>query len=133
MYPNVSCELNCTSKGFICNFLDLAVNESAQGRSCDIFDKYSQPESAGIEMICMPHVHSNISITAKLGVINSQFYRFLRLYSCKEFFVSQMSIVLLKTEGYPLKILSKRARGLPNEENFFFWNFSIWSILNDFV
>jgi hypothetical protein len=86
-------------------------------------------------MICMPAVHSNISITAKLGVINSQFYRFLRLCTCKEFFVSQMVsfIVLLKTKGYPPKILSKRARGLPNKEKIFFWNFSIWSILNDFV
>ncbi len=72
-------------------------------------------------MICMPHAKSNISITAKLGVINSQFYRFLRLCSCKEFFVSQMVslTVLLKNKGYPLKILLKRTRGLLNKENFF--------------
>jgi len=38
-------------------------------------------------MIHMPHVHSNISV-ANLGVINSQFYSFLRLCSCKEFLVS---------------------------------------------
>jgi hypothetical protein len=69
----------------------------------------------------MPHVHSNISITAKLGVINSQFYRFLRFCSCKEFFVSQMIslIVLLKNKGYPLKILLKRTRGLLNKKNSF--------------
>jgi hypothetical protein len=73
-------------------------------------------------MICMPHVHSNISITAKLGVINNQFYRFLRLCSWKEFFVSQMVnlIVLLKNKGYPLRILLKRTRGLLNNEKFFF-------------
>ncbi len=82
--------MNCTSKGFSCNFLALAVNQSPQGISCDIFDKRSQLEYASIEMIRMPHVHSNISITAKLGVINSQFYRFLRFCSCKEFFVSHM-------------------------------------------
>ncbi len=64
--------------------------------SCDIFDKCSQPEYAGIEMIRMPHVHSNISITVKLGVINNQFYRFLRLCSCKKFFVFQMvSLIVL--------------------------------------
>ncbi len=39
---------------------------------------------AGIEMIKMPHVHSNISMIAKLGVINNQFYRFLKLCSCKK-------------------------------------------------
>jgi hypothetical protein len=38
----------------------------------------------------MPHINSNISITAKLGIINSQFYRGLRLCSSNDFFVSQM-------------------------------------------
>jgi hypothetical protein len=49
------------------------VNPSPQGILCDYFDKRSQPEYAGIEMIYVPLIHSNISITAKLGVINSQF------------------------------------------------------------
>ncbi len=98
IYPKTFCELNCMSKGFYCNFLDLAVRQSPQGLSWDIFDKHSKPEYAGIEMIRMPQVYSNISITAKLGVINCQFYRFLRLCSCKKFFVFQMVslIVLLK-------------------------------------
>ncbi len=83
-------------------------------------------------MIRMPHVHSNISITAKSGVINSQFYRFLRLCSYKEFFVSQMVslIVLLKNKGCSLKILLKRTGGLLKIP---FWKFSIWSIPNDSV
>ncbi len=34
-------------------------------------------------MIHIPQVDPNISITAQLGVINSQFYRFLRLSSSK--------------------------------------------------
>jgi hypothetical protein len=62
------------------------MNQGLQGLSCDIFDKRSQPEYAGIEMIRMPHVHSNFSMNAKLGVINSQFYRFLKLCSCKKCF-----------------------------------------------
>jgi hypothetical protein len=68
-------------------------------------------------MIHMPHVHSNISVTT-LGVMNSPFYRSLRLCSCKEFLVSQMVslIVLLKIQGHPLKILLKRTRGLLNKE-----------------
>ncbi len=123
IYPKTSCELNCTSKGFSCNFLDLAVRQSPQGLSCDIFDNRSQPEYAGLEMIRMPHVHSNISMTAKLGVINSQFYRFLRLCSCKKYFVFQMVslIVFLKAKGYyPFKILLKRTRGLLIKEEFLF-------------
>jgi len=73
-------------------------------------------------MIRMPHVHSNISMTANLGVINSQIYRFLRLCSCKKFFVSQMVsfIVFLKTKGYPLKVLLKRTRGLLLKKKFVF-------------
>jgi hypothetical protein len=82
------------------------VRQSPQGLFCDVFDKRSQPEYAGIEMIIMPHVHSNISMTAKLGVINSQFYR---LCSCKKFFVFQMvsHIAFLKAKGYPFKSSSK--------------------------
>jgi hypothetical protein len=59
---------------------------------------------------------------AKLGVINSQFYRFLRLCSCKKFFVFQMVslIVFLKAKGYPLKVLLKRTRGLVLKEKFLF-------------
>jgi hypothetical protein len=99
--------LNCTSKGFSCNFLDLAVRQSPKGLSCDIFDKRSQPE-------CLMF----IPISQLLGFINSQFYRFLRLCSCKKFFVFQMVslIVLLKIKGYPLKIILKRTRGLLNKE-----------------
>jgi hypothetical protein len=110
IYPKTSCKLICTSKGFSCNSLDLTVSQSPQGLSCDIFDKCSQLEFAGIEMIRMPHVHSNISMTTKLGVINSQFYRFLRLCSCKKFFVFKMVslIVFLKAKGYPSKVLLKR-------------------------
>jgi hypothetical protein len=55
-------------KDLSCNFLDLYVRQSSQGLSCDIFDKHFQPEYAGIEMIRMPHVHSNISMSAKLGL-----------------------------------------------------------------
>jgi hypothetical protein len=122
IYPKTSCELNCMYKGFSCNFLDLIVRQSHQGLSYDIFDKRSQPEYSVIEMIRMPHVHSNISMTAKLGVINSQFYRFLKLCSCKKFFVFQMVnlIVFLKAKGYPLKVLLKRTRGLVLKEKFLF-------------
>jgi hypothetical protein len=85
------------------------VKQNPQGISCDIFDKRPQPEYAGIDIICMPHVHSNISITAKLGVIYCQYYRFLRLFRSKDFFVSQIVslILLLKNKGYPLKVLHK--------------------------
>jgi hypothetical protein len=38
--PKTFCGLNCMSKGFSCNFLDLAVRQSPQGLSRDIFDKH---------------------------------------------------------------------------------------------
>jgi hypothetical protein len=68
IYSKTSCELNCTSKGFSWNFLDLPVKQSPHGISCDMLGNHSQPENAGIDMISMPHVHSNVSITAKFGV-----------------------------------------------------------------
>jgi hypothetical protein len=45
----------------------------------DFFDKCSQPEYAGINMICMPHSDSNISDSAIFGAVNSQFSSFLSL------------------------------------------------------
>jgi hypothetical protein len=109
IYPKTSCELNCMSKGFSCNFLDLAVIQSPQGLSCDTFDKRSQPEYAGIEMIRMHHVHFSISMTVKLGVIYSQFYRFLRLCSCKKFFClpDDQSYCLSEGKRLPFKCSSK--------------------------
>jgi len=85
-------------------------------------------------MIRMPQIHSSISMTVKLGVINSQFYRFLRLCSCKKYFVFQKVslIVLLKPKGYPLKILLKRIRGLLLKEKFL-WNFPFWHFQNDYA
>jgi len=88
IYPKTCCELNCTSKGFSCNLLDLALKQSPRNISCYICDKHFEPKYVNIEMIHMPDVHSKISIIPKLGVINSQIYRFLRLCSCNKFFVS---------------------------------------------
>jgi hypothetical protein len=70
------------------------MKHNPQGLFCDIFDKRSQPEYAGTEMIRKPHVPSNIPMTIKLRVINSQFYKFLRLCNCKKFFVFQMLVLL---------------------------------------
>jgi hypothetical protein len=75
IYPNMSSKLNCTSRGFSFSFLD------CRGLFGEIFDKSTQPEYAGLDMIHMPHIDSNISIAANLGTINSVFYRFLRLSS----------------------------------------------------
>jgi len=61
-----------------------------------------------------------ISMTTKLGVINNQFYIFLRLCSCKKFFVFQMVslIVFLKAKGHPFKVFLKRSRRLVLNEKF---------------
>ncbi len=71
-------------------------------------------------MIRMPHVPSNISMSAKLGVIDSQFYRFLRLCSRNKLFIFQMVslMVFLKVKSYSLKLLLKRTRGSLVKEKF---------------
>jgi hypothetical protein len=62
----------------------------------------------------------NISVTTKLGTVNSHFYRFLRLCSFKVFFISQKVslIVLLESKGYPLKIFLK-SRASPIKRTLF--------------
>ncbi len=66
-YPKSSYKLNCTSKDFSCNFLNLAVKQSPQGISCDIFDKCSQPE---IEMIHMPMFIPISQLSWELSIVN---------------------------------------------------------------
>jgi hypothetical protein len=120
IYPRASCELNYMFEGFFCKFSNLVVAQSPQGLSCDIFDKCFQPKYVGTKMISIPHVH--ISMTAKLNVINIQFYRFLGLCSYKKFFIFQMVnlIAFLKVKGYPLKFLLKKTRGLHIKEKLMF-------------
>ncbi len=122
IYPKTSCELNCRSKGFSFNFLDLAARQSPQGLSCDIFDKHSQPEYAGIEMIRMPHVHSNISMTGSWGLSIVNFTHSWGFVVVRSFLVFQMVslIVFLKVKGDPLKTFLKRTRGLLIKEKFLF-------------
>ncbi len=67
-YLKTSCELNCISKGFSCNSLDLLVKMKSSRYIIWYFCKYWNNQKF--------HVHSDISITANLGVINSQFYKF---------------------------------------------------------
>jgi energy-converting hydrogenase A subunit M len=80
------------------------MRQSPQGISYDIFGKCFELECTSVDMIHTPHVHSSISITAKLGCIDNQFYKFLRLCVSKDFLVSQMVslIVFLKNKGYLL-------------------------------
>jgi hypothetical protein len=119
IYPKTSCELNCMSKGFSCNFLDLAVRQSPQGYPMTFL---TNTLNQSMQVLKWLKFLMFIPISAKLGVINSQFYRFLRLCSCKKFLVFQMVslIVFLKEQGYNLKILLKRTRGLLIKEKFIF-------------
>jgi hypothetical protein len=68
-----------------------------------------------------------MSIVAKLGAINSQFYRVL---SSKVCYISEMVslILLLKNKCYPPKILLKNTRDLFNKENFLF-GISVFGVL----
>lgn len=113
IYPNDSCELNCTSKGDSCAFLDLKISQTALGLEVDIYDKREQPEYSGLKIIRMPHIESNISNMAKYGVINSQIHRYLRLCTTKEGFINQCSnliILLLQKDYNKRKIMRKLKR-----------------------
>lgn len=142
----MACELNCTSDGFSCNVVDLAINQSPRGVLCDIFHEHNQPpEYAGIDMICMPHVRvlSSIFITAKFGLTFVPISLLLLSWalsitsstgsgcfcSCKALFVCQMvSLILhLKNGDYPLKDSSKE------DQRFVQYSRIVQSFQNDFV
>jgi hypothetical protein len=74
MCPKMFYKLNCTSNGFLGNFLDLGIMQSHWGIAYDIVDKKFQLKYASIDMICIPHLHFNSPNTAKVGFTSSQFY-----------------------------------------------------------
>ncbi len=68
----------------------------------------TQQKYVGIDMIHMP-LHSNIFIITKLGIMNKQFYKILKLCKFKDFLISRVVnlIFLLKNKSYALKISYK--------------------------
>jgi hypothetical protein len=88
------------------------------GLSFDIFDKFTQQEYACIDIICILHVHSNIYITAKLGIINCPFYRFLSHFSSKYFLHFSDGQSYCPSEQLRLQL--KTAKCLLNREKFLF-------------
>jgi hypothetical protein len=72
------------------------MRQSPQGIPYDIFGERFELEYTSVDMIHMPHVHSNISIIVKLGFISNQFYKFLRLCVFKDFLVSHMPYCLFE-------------------------------------
>lgn len=122
IYPRNSCELNCTSRGDSCVFLDLRISQSAIGLEVDIYAKRQQPEYSNLHIIKMPHIDSNISNMAKYGVISSQFHRFSRLCSSKESFITQCNnlISLLIHKGYNVRKTMKKARTFLDRKSFIY-------------
>ncbi len=84
MFPKTSCGLNYISRNFSCNLLDLDVKRSLQDNILYYLVIFlinnTQQKYVGIDMIHMPHVHFNIFIITKLGIMNNRFYKILRLY-----------------------------------------------------
>jgi hypothetical protein len=132
MFPKTSCGLNYISKNFSCNLLDLNVKQSLQDNILyylviflidNTWQKY-----VGIDMIHMPCDHSNIFIITKLGIMNSQFYKILRLCKFKDFVISHMVnlIFLLKNKSYDLKILYRGIK-FCLIKNIIFWD-NFWKV-----
>jgi hypothetical protein len=122
IYPKDFCELNCTASSDTCAFLDLKISQSSLGLEVDIYDKRLQPEYAGLKIIRMPHFSSNISVTAKYGVIVSQLFRFSRLCSSKISFISQTCnlVSLLLQKGYVFNRVMNKVRSFLNRSKFIF-------------
>jgi hypothetical protein len=130
MFPKTSCGLNYISRNFSCNLLDLDVKRSFQDNILYylvifLIDNTRQ-KYVGIDMIHMPRVHSNICIITNLGIMNSQFYKILKLYKFKDFLISCMVNLIfpLKNKSYPLKILYRGIKFFLIRNNVFldkFW------------
>jgi len=92
------------------------MKQSPQRSSCDFFNIRFQPKCAGVEMIRIPHVHSNILMIVELGVVNSQFYKFLKLCGYKNLPNGQSCFS--KGNRLPFKSFFLKIEGLVLKEKF---------------
>lgn len=76
-----------------------------------------------------------LTFTAKLGIVNSQFYRFLRLCSSSAVFSDNWSCCALKNKGYPLNNLLKEDQRFARDVSFlnFSSDFSDWFCIESFT
>jgi hypothetical protein len=76
-----------------------------------------------------------LTFTAKLGIVNSQFYRFLRLCSSSAVFSDNWSYCALKNKSYPLNNLLKEDQRFTRCISFlnFSSDFSDWFCIESFT
>jgi hypothetical protein len=79
----MSWELNCPSNGFSCNFLDVAMNPSPRDIFGVNFNKLTQLQYAGIDMIFIPRVHSNLFVGHYQQSVLDVFFKCLRCCGSK--------------------------------------------------
>jgi hypothetical protein len=114
-HKSIFFEFNRTCKCFSCNFLGLAVNQSPQGISCDIFEKLSTRVCRCLVIIPIPWLLLNW----ELSIVNfTGFWSFVVVKSSLT--LRWSGLLSWKIKGYPLKILLERTSGLLNMEKFLF-------------
>jgi hypothetical protein len=125
IYPKTSCELNCTSKGFSCNFLDLTVSQRPQGLKVYPVTFLTNALNQSMQVLkgleCLMFIPiSQWRQSWGLSIVN--FTDSWGFVVVRSFLSSRWSslIVFLEAKGYPFKVLLKRTRGLVLKEKFLF-------------
>ena len=103
IYPP-SLSLTCTSAGTSASYMDISITPSPhQSRphsfTTVLYDKREHPPLSALFIIKFPHISSNISATAKYGIITSQFHRYRRIVLWREDFESRMARLMRELEG----------------------------------
>ena len=120
IYPP-SLSVTCTSAGTSAPYMDLLItptpNKPGQHRlTTKVWDKREHPPLSSLFIIKFPHISSNISATAKYGIITSQFHRYRRIILWRDDFIYRMAALMTKLsrKGYAHAIMEQKVQGLCN-------------------
>ena len=108
IYPP-ALSLACTSAGTSVSYMDISITPTPgqthlHRLTTILYDKREHPPLSDLCIIKFPHISSNISATAKYGIITSQFHRYRRIIMWREDFIFRLARLVkeLANKGYIL-------------------------------
>ena len=116
IYPRTLCVTTAAS-GNAVNYMDVTIQRqlgSLSRLTTVLFDKREHQPLRDLFIIKYPHVSSNISSTAKYGIITSQYHRLRRIIMLREDFVHRMAGIVsyMEFKGHDATRMLQQVHGL---------------------
>ena len=116
IYPRTLLVIAADSGSSI-NYMDITIMprpHSVSRLTTVLYDKREHPPLRDLHIIKFPHASSQISATAKYGIVTSQFYRFRRIIMSGDDFIHRMGGVIhyMVGKGHDLGRMLDQVKGM---------------------